>query len=143
MSTNQEFIQSTADKIIESLKQGTAPWVKPWKADELYNALPYNPITNKPYNGINSINLLLENYADPRWLTFKQAQSINATVRKGEKASLIQYWQYTETIDKTDEQGNVIFGENGKAEKSKSNLNDQKFFMLTSLMLNKLTICRC
>lgn len=128
MSTNQEFIQSTADKIIESLKQGTAPWVKPWKADELYNALPYNPITNKPYNGINSINLLLENYADPRWLTYKQAQSINATVKKGEKASLIQYWQYTETIDKTDEQGNVIFGENGKAEKIEVQLERPKVF---------------
>jgi len=117
MSTNQTFIQNTADKIIESLKNGTAPWIKPWKADELYNALPYNPITNKPYNGINSINLLLANYSDPRWLTFKQAQSINATVKKGEKASLIQYWQYTETVDKKDEQGNIILDEKGKAEK--------------------------
>jgi len=117
MSTNQTFIQNTADKIIESLKNGTAPWIKPWKADELYNALPYNPITNKPYNGINSINLLLANYSDPRWLTFKQAQSINATVKKGEKASLIQYWQYTETVDKKDEQGNTILDEKGKAEK--------------------------
>ncbi len=128
MTNNQEFIQATADKIIESLKNGTAPWIKPWKADELYNALPYNPITNKPYNGINSINLLLSGYNDPRWLTFKQAQSINATVRKGEKATLIQYWQYTETIDKTDEQGNVILAANGKPEKIEVSLERPKVF---------------
>lgn len=128
MTNNQEFIQATADKIIESLKQGTAPWIKPWKADELYNALPYNPVTNKPYNGINSINLLLSGYEDPRWLTFKQALSINAIVKKGEKATLIQYWQYTETVDKTDEQGNVILGENGKPEKIEVQLERPKVF---------------
>ncbi len=83
---NKDFIQETADKIIESLKNGTAPWIKPWKGIELTNNMPYNPITNKPYNGINSINLMLQNYNDPRWLTYKQAQSINAQVKKGEKA---------------------------------------------------------
>ncbi|EAK7435273.1 DUF1738 domain-containing protein, partial [Campylobacter coli] len=52
---NKDFIQETADKIIESLKNGTAPWIKPWKGIDLANNMPYNPITNKPYNGINSI----------------------------------------------------------------------------------------
>ena len=59
---NKDFIQETADKIIESLKNGTAPWIKPWKGIDLANNMPYNPITNKPYNGINSINLMLQNY---------------------------------------------------------------------------------
>lgn len=126
--TNKDFIQQTADKIIESLKDGTAPFIKPWKANELANAIPYNPITNKPYNGINSINLMLEGYNDPRWLTFKQAQSINANVKKGEKSTLIQYWQFTETVDKTDEEGNLITNDKGEVEKIEIQLEHPKVF---------------
>ncbi|MFW0695684.1 zincin-like metallopeptidase domain-containing protein [Aliarcobacter butzleri] len=126
--TTKDFIQGTADKIVESLKNGTAPFVKPWKAEDLYNAMPYNPITNKPYNGINSINLMLEGYNDPRWLTFKQAQSINANVKKGEKSTLIQYWQFTETVDKIDEEGNLITNEKGEVEKIEIELVNPKVF---------------
>lgn len=82
---NKDFIQETADKIITALENGTAPWIKPWKAIDLQNTLPYNPTTGKEYNGINSINLMLQGYSDPRWLTYKQAQSINAQVKKRRK----------------------------------------------------------
>ncbi|ECR5293298.1 DUF1738 domain-containing protein, partial [Campylobacter coli] len=125
---NKDFIQETADKIIESLKNGTAPWIKPWKGIDLANNMPYNPITNKPYNGINSINLMLQNYNDPRWLTYKQAQSINAQVRKGEKSTLIQYWQFSEMVDKLDEEGNVITNEKGEVEKIEVKLENPKVF---------------
>ncbi|OCR84602.1 hypothetical protein CFT13S00388_09765, partial [Campylobacter fetus subsp. testudinum] len=100
---NKDFIQETADKIIVALENGTAPWIKPWKASELQNILPYNPTTRKQYNGINSINLLLSGYSDPRWLTYNQAKNINAQVKKGEKSTLIQYWQFSEIVDKLDE----------------------------------------
>ncbi|ELS5443328.1 DUF1738 domain-containing protein [Campylobacter coli] len=125
---NKDFIQETADKIIESLKNGTAPWIKPWKGIDLANNMPYNPITNKPYNGINSINLMLQNYNDPRWLTYKQAQSINAQVRKGEKSTLIQYWQFSEMVDKLDEEGNVITNEKGEVEQIEVKLENPKVF---------------
>lgn len=125
---NKDFLQETADKIIESLKNGTAPWTKPWKGVDLMNNMPYNPITNKPYNGINSINLMLQNYNDPRWLTYKQAQSINAQVRKGEKSTLIQYWQFSEIIDRLDEEGKVITNEKGEAEKIEVKLEHPKVF---------------
>lgn len=114
---NQDFIQNTAEKIIDSLKNGTAPWIKPWKAEELNNLLPYNPITNKNYNGINSINLMMQGYNDPRWLTYKQAQELGTFVKKGEKSTIIQYWQFSEIINKVDEKGNIILDENGKPEK--------------------------
>ncbi len=126
--TSKDFIQNTADKIIDSLKNGTAPFIKPWKAEDLHNAMPYNPITNKQYNGINSINLMLEGFEDPRWLTFKQAQSINASVKKGEKSTLIQYWQYSQTIDKVDEQGNLITNDKGEVEKVEIQLEHPKVY---------------
>ncbi|CAM2865341.1 DNA primase traC [Legionella worsleiensis] len=33
---------------------------------------------------------------DNRWLTYKQAQNIDAQVRKGEKGTTIQYWKFNE-----------------------------------------------
>ncbi|EKT0455031.1 DUF1738 domain-containing protein [Campylobacter jejuni] len=125
---NKDFIQETTDKIIESLKNGTAPWIKPWKGTDLANNMPYNPVTSKPYNGINSINLMLQNYNDPRWLTYKQAQSLNAQVKKGEKSTLIQYWQFSEMVDKLDEEGNVITNENGEVEQIEVKLENPKVF---------------
>lgn len=123
---NQDFIQNTAEKIIESLKNGTAPWIKPWKADELNNLMPYNPKTNKNYNGINSINLMMQGYDDPRWLTYKQAQELGAYVKKGEKSTIIQFWQFSEMVNKVDENGNIILDENGKPEKIEIELETPK-----------------
>ncbi|HDX8143329.1 TPA: DUF1738 domain-containing protein [Campylobacter fetus subsp. venerealis] len=125
---NKDFIQETADKIITALENGTAPWIKPWKAIDLQNTLPYNPTTGKEYNGINSINLMLQGYSDPRWLTYKQAQSINAQVKKGEKSTLIQYWQFSEKVDKLDEMGKPITNENGEIEKIEIPLEAPKIF---------------
>ena len=135
---NQDFIKQTADKIIKSLKNGTAPWIKPWKADELNNTLPYNPTTNKSYNGINSINLMLAGYDDPRWLTYKQAQSINAQVRKGEKSTLIQYWQFSEFIDKLDKNGNKVVDKNGEIQKIEVKLERPKVFFANVFNANQI-----
>lgn len=111
---NIDYVQDTANEIIESLKNGTAPWIKPWDANKLADYMPHNPVTNKPYNGINSIKLMLKQYDDPRWMTYKQAQSVGAQVKKGEKSTLIEYWQYEKEIDKIDSDGNAIKDELGK-----------------------------
>lgn len=128
MNKKNDFIQQTTDKIIESLKNGTAPFIKRWNAQELSSSLPYNPITGNLYNGINSINLMLEGYDDPRWLTYKQAQSLDANVKRGEKATLVQYWKWEEEVERTDEDGNVIKDENGEIQKIKVKLENPKVF---------------
>lgn len=125
---NHDFIKETANNIITSLQNGTAPWTRPWKANELINNMPYNPTTGKTYNGINSINLILQDYNDPRWLTYKQAQSINAQIRKGEKSTLIQYWQFSEIVDKLDKQGNQVVNKNGEVEKLEIKLERPKVY---------------
>ena len=62
--------------------------------------MPVNGVTSKPYKGINVIHLLSEyiekGYQDPRWFTYKQAQSIGGQVKKGSKSTRIQYWKFTE-----------------------------------------------
>lgn len=106
------YTERVASKIIEALEQGTAPWVKPWSGTELAAMAPMNPVTGNSYKGANFLNLSIEQIAigssDPRWLTYKQAASIGAQVREGEKATTIQYWKTTDKIEKTDEEGKPI-----------------------------------
>ena len=43
-----------------------------------------NAITGNPYTGGNAIELEASGFADPRFLTFRQARTIGRTVKKGE-----------------------------------------------------------
>jgi putative DNA primase/helicase len=82
-----------AEKLVKQLEQGTAPWQKPWEPDM---DLPTNPVSGKRYRGINALHLMSEGRSDPRWLTYRQAQAMDAQVRAGEKGTAIQYWKFAE-----------------------------------------------
>ena len=90
-----EICASITDRIVASLNEGVVPWRKPWKGGD--SGLPSNAATGRQYNGVNVWNLLLaaqyKGYSDPRWLTFRQAQSKGGVVRKGEKAELAIFWK--------------------------------------------------
>ncbi len=92
----RDFRQEVTDNIIRMLEQGTAPWQKPWEAGKL--EMPSNPTTEKPYRGGNAIHLMsvatIRGYEDPRWLTYKQAAEQGWQVRKGEKGTQIEYWEF-------------------------------------------------
>ena len=118
-----------AEKIISQIEAGLAPWQRPWNPKEPADFLPLNPTTGKRYKGINSIWLMACGYEDSRWMTYKQAQSLGAQVRKGEKATQIQYWKMTEDIPKLDGKGNPILDENGQPEKTTVRLERPKVFL--------------
>jgi antirestriction protein ArdC len=104
-----------AEKLIEQLKEGTAPWQKPWSNDNVPAfELPYNAVTGNRYKGINTFSLLLHGHEDPRWITFKQAAANDWKVKKGEKASLIQFVKTTALVAKRDESGKQLLDEHGK-----------------------------
>jgi antirestriction protein ArdC len=92
----RDFRQEVTDDIIRLLEEGKAPWQKPWE-DTQAGRTPYNPTTDKAYRGGNVIALMIagmrRGYADPRWMTYKQAAEQGWQVRKGEKASQIEYWE--------------------------------------------------
>lgn len=127
----KSFVETVSEKIIEQLKAGTAPWQRPWH-DDKRKSLPYNPISDKRYKGINTLHLMAESmskgYADPRWLTYKQASSLGAQVRAGEKSTLVQYWKFTDLVDKLDKDGNPVLDENGKKIKEEIQLDKPKVF---------------
>nr|WP_229178209.1 zincin-like metallopeptidase domain-containing protein [Bradyrhizobium ivorense] len=108
----KEYAEEVAARIIEQLKQGTAPWQKPWKPGEL--RLPYNPTTGKEYRGMNTLWLHMQGYGDPRWMTYNQAGEAGAQVRRGSKGTAIVYWKFTEEQKVTDASGKPVLDAEGK-----------------------------
>jgi antirestriction protein ArdC len=75
--------QVITDRLITMLEAGTAPWQKPWAGGT--SAFPKNIKSKKPYSGINVWMLHMSGHSSAYFLTFKQAQELGGSVRKGEK----------------------------------------------------------
>ena len=118
----------TADKIIEQLKDGTAPWVRPW---DVAPSAPYNPESGTRYRGINNLSLQCEGRTDPRWMTYKQAAAKEMQVRKGEKGTGIVFWQFTKLVPKKDAAGRPVKDNKGKSVKQLVKLNAPRLFRST------------
>lgn len=112
-----------AQEIIKRIEAGTTPWQKPWKAGTI-GAAPFNPISGKPYRGINDVWLTLQGRADPRRLTYNQAVGEGGQVRKGEKSTTIEYWQWTAREPVVDGEGKPVLDAGGKPQmQTKSSRN--------------------
>lgn len=129
MDAKKPFHEVVAEKLIEQLKQGTAPWQMPWKAGDGGGMMPFNPTTGKRYKGINAIHLLSQGRDDQRWLTFNQAKAAGALVRKGEKSTSIQYWKFEEEQTKRDENNKPVLDGKGDPVKVRVRLERPKMFM--------------
>ena len=125
------FHEAVAEKLIEQLKQGTAPWQRPWEPGEPGQFVPTNPITGNRYKGINAIHLIAQGLTDQRWMTYKQAEGIGAQVRKGEKGTPIQYWKFSEEQIKTDDNGKPVIDSDGKPIKEVVRLERPRVFFAT------------
>lgn len=93
----KDLREQITDRIVASLESGVMPWRKGWTNEGgVAPGLPRNAVSGRVYSGGNRLMLMMEGmdkgYADPRWLTFKQAQSLGGGVTKGEKSTPIEYW---------------------------------------------------
>lgn len=112
--TKKDFVGDFVADITKALEEGTAPWCKPWKAGELVP--PLNPVSKRTYSGVNFVRLASENFADPRFVTFKQADTEGYRVKKGEKGRPVVYWQMqSELLPKLDADKKPVLDEAGKA----------------------------
>lgn len=125
------FHEAVAEKLIEQLGKGTAPWQKPWVPGEPGAFLPYNPITGNRYKGINAIHLLSQERDDQRWMTYKQATELGGQVLRGEKGTGIQYWKFTEEQTQKDNDGKPVFDNEGKPVKVVVRLERPRVFFAT------------
>ena len=91
----EKYARTFAERLIEALKAGTAPWQKPWKPGEM--SWPANATTGRRYRGNNAVLLLVtaltRGYGDMRWAGFHQIRHAGGMVRKGEKGTPILVWR--------------------------------------------------
>ena len=116
----KKFAANAAEQVIEQLKKGVAPWQKGWDKPTGSELPPFNPVSGTHYRGLNTMVLRMQaeerGYSDPRWVTYRGAQSIGANVRKGERGTTVEYWKFPpKDEDKT--KGDDKGGKGGKDEK--------------------------
>ncbi|MCP4284793.1 MAG: DUF1738 domain-containing protein, partial [Gammaproteobacteria bacterium] len=104
----RDVYKEVTDKIVCDLEEGVRAWVKPWDAEHAAGRIT-RPLRSNgiPYQGINILMLWMcameQDYSAPIWMTFKQARELDGHVRKGEKGSLVVYFN---TMTKAGEDAN-------------------------------------
>lgn len=92
----EEMINS----FIDCLKKDTIPWHRSWSAKQR----PFNAVTNTTYRGVNSLwlsyNQFVREFDDPRWCTFKQAQTQGWKIKPGSKGTRVEFWSLYDTEEK-------------------------------------------
>ena len=87
------------NSFIDCLKKDTIPWHRGWSSER-----PFNAVTNTEYHGANALwltyNQQAQLYKDPRWCTFKQAQSKGWKIKQGSKGTKIEFWSLYDTEEK-------------------------------------------
>lgn len=89
--------QQITNKIIEMLEAANANgFEQPWISVGTGVASPVNVISRKSYSALNALFLWLsaeaKGYTSGEWGTFKQWKEKGASVRKGEKGTMVHGW---------------------------------------------------
>lgn len=93
-----EVMEALTARVIRSMENGIVEgkWTKPWVARGALMLPPVNATTKKMYQGQNFLHLMLAGedrcYDSGEWATYKQWQSVDAQVRKGEKGVMGIKW---------------------------------------------------
>ena len=110
-----EYHRQVAERLIEQIEKGTAPWTQAWAPGE--QALPANVQTGKAYRGGNSVWLMSvaeqRGYDDHRWGTYNQVKGLGGQVQRGETGTRILYWHFEDRRAARDSDGRPVLDEKG------------------------------
>lgn len=111
MAKPEEIIVAS---LISLMEQGPDTWQRTWNT--VKTGMPVNHISGKNYQGINMLVLAAVSvkHTTNRWLTFKQAQTLGGSIRKGAKSMPVAFWNFAE---KKDKDGKVVVNSKGEKEK--------------------------
>jgi antirestriction protein ArdC len=115
MSTNEntapkpDVYQKVTDAIVNEIEQGVSSnWRMPWHTSGKFAFSPINVTSKKPYRGINTVCLWAaaqaKGYDRGEWATYQQWQDRGAQVRKGERATLVVFWKFSNNAAETDDE---------------------------------------
>jgi len=96
----RDLYQEITNWVLEQFEEDTPKWRKPWTPSEFPCSIPFNASSAKAYRGMNNMMLQMTalDHADPRFMTYKQAQAAGLQVKKGEHGSTVLFYK---TVDKT------------------------------------------
>lgn len=107
-----KYRQDLAEKLVEALENGVAPWQRPWTLA----GAPVNTVSGTRYKGYNAMKLIFQSYLcgywdDPRWCTFRQAEQQGWRIKKGAKGVHIEFYTVREPIGIHISKGSILFVE--------------------------------
>jgi antirestriction protein ArdC len=106
-ATDQRDVYARTSQIVNAIEQGVGNWRMPWHTSGWFAFSPINVASKKPYRGINTVCLWaaaqVKGYERGEWGTYQQWQERGAQVRKGEKATLVVFWKFTNNAAETDD----------------------------------------
>lgn len=107
MTKLQESQQEFINELISLMEKGKLIWESGYA---MTGVKDFNPITGKSYSGGNCFKLIYSSqrnkFADPRWMTFKQAKEHGYILKKGSKGTLLKVYipsTFERVIDENNE----------------------------------------
>ena len=96
--TKTDIFEKVKQTLIEGIEKDGLNWFKPWKNSRggLGDWRPINRKTGQPYKGMNvwflgsAMNEF--GYEHNEWVTYKNAQDLGGSVRKGESSTEVFFW---------------------------------------------------
>ena len=94
MANINQLYETITQQIVDQLADGVLPWHRPWSVspDAVTRPVRENGV---PYQGINILILwaatLQHGYTSPYWMTYRQASSLGAQVRRCERATHVVF----------------------------------------------------
>jgi antirestriction protein ArdC len=132
MPTQAEIRQQIANRIVEALKAGTAPWLRPWSS--LTNCgIPANVVSRRPYTGVNTLLLDLvareRGWASRWWGTFRQWQGLGCRVKPRPDHVRPGEWGTRVVFCKPIARKPAL-GRNGEGKEGEAEEHDSRFYLL-------------
>ena len=81
---NKKICEMVADRVLEEIEKGVAPWSKPWFGSDRF----VSHTTGKRYSLLNCLMLGVPG----EYATFKQISDEGGKVKKGAKSKTVVYW---------------------------------------------------
>jgi antirestriction protein ArdC len=89
----QKARDQLVDRLVSDMQTKGLEWTREWSQIPT----PYNPLTGTKYKGGNRLHLTLSgivnDYTDPRWVTFNQATNAGWQLNKDSKGSVVERWK--------------------------------------------------
>lgn len=101
--------EAITNEIIQSLEETQSVWHKDWKCMGVPMSLSSKDYA---YKGINflilSLKQIAKGYTSSKWVTFKQCVKLGGEITKGEKSTMVTYYQRIEIVDKETQEKKTI-----------------------------------